>query len=93
MEKEIKLGYRHGKDQFGYLPFGAGKRVCAGMAMGERMVMYVLASLLHSFDWRLPERGSPAMEEKFETVLRMAEPLVAFPMVRLENAVLCSGPI
>nr|GMD78591.1 geraniol 8-hydroxylase-like [Ipomoea batatas] len=37
-----------GKD-FNYFPFGSGKRICAGMASAERMFMYALASMIHSF--------------------------------------------
>ncbi|KAI4377901.1 hypothetical protein MLD38_015458 [Melastoma candidum] len=25
-----------------YMPFGAGRRICAGLVLGERMLMYVL---------------------------------------------------
>ncbi|KAJ4712854.1 putative Cytochrome P450 [Melia azedarach] len=41
---------------FEYLPFGSGKRICAGLPLGERMLMYVLATFLHMFNWKLPTR-------------------------------------
>lgn len=39
---------------FQLLPFGAGKRVCPGIALGLAMVHRTLATLLHAFAWSLP---------------------------------------
>ncbi|KAL0414176.1 UNVERIFIED_CONTAM: cytochrome [Sesamum radiatum] len=39
---------------FGFLPFGSGRRVCPGMALGIAEVEVALANLLYSFDWDLP---------------------------------------
>jgi cytochrome P450 len=39
---------------FQFLPFGAGRRACPGMAMGSLMVQSSIANLLHAFDWSLP---------------------------------------
>ena len=36
-------------NNFQYLPFGSGRRVCAGLRLAEKMLMYLQASLLHSF--------------------------------------------
>lgn len=74
-----------GKD-FSYIPFGSGRRICAGMAMGERIVMYSLASLVHSFDWKLPETQKLDLSEKFGIVLKKRMPLVAIPIPRLSSA-------
>ncbi|XP_076941078.1 flavonoid 3'-monooxygenase-like [Bidens hawaiensis] len=41
-----------GKD-FSYIPFGSGRRICAGIATAERMFMFLLGSIIHSFDWEL----------------------------------------
>ncbi|XP_077219317.1 flavonoid 3'-monooxygenase-like [Tasmannia lanceolata] len=68
-----------------YLPFGSGRRICAGLALGERLLMYTLASVLHSFDWRLPEGTKLDLSDKFGMILKMATPLVAIPTPRLSN--------
>ncbi|KAI3940024.1 hypothetical protein MKW98_029800 [Papaver atlanticum] len=38
-------------NNFSYIPFGSGRRICSGIPLAKRMLPYVLASLLHSFDW------------------------------------------
>ncbi|XP_073363129.1 cytochrome P450 76M5-like [Aegilops tauschii subsp. strangulata] len=59
-----------GKD-YEFIPFGSGRRLCPGPSMAERVVSFVLALLLHAFEWRLP--GGVAADkldvtEKFTTV-------------------------
>nr|QBS13816.1 Cytochrome P450 monooxygenase [Marrubium vulgare] len=72
-------------NDFSYFPFGSGRRICAGTAMGERMFMYALASLLHSFDWSLGVGEKLDLSEKFGIVLKKKEPLVVVPTPRLSN--------
>ncbi|XP_026657221.2 geraniol 8-hydroxylase-like [Phoenix dactylifera] len=72
-------------NDFNYFPFGSGRRICAGISMAERMVGYSLASLLHSFEWKLAEGTKLDLEEKFGIVLKKAKPLVAIPTPRLPN--------
>ncbi|GKU95922.1 hypothetical protein SLEP1_g9219 [Rubroshorea leprosula] len=72
-------------NNFEYLPFGSGRRICAGLVLGERMLMYVLASLLHSFEWKVAEGSEPDTTEKLGIVLEKARPLFAVPQLRLAN--------
>ncbi|KAH7661965.1 Cytochrome P450 E-class group I protein [Dioscorea alata] len=72
-------------NDFSYFPFGSGRRICAGIAMAERMVGYSLATLLHAFDWELPSGSKLDLTEKFGIVMKKAEPLVAIPTPRLHH--------
>lgn len=65
-----------------YLPFGSGRRMCAGLRLGERMLMHVLAAFLHAFDWEVPEEVGLDSKEKLGIVLEKATPLVAIPKRR-----------
>ncbi|CAO2188526.1 unnamed protein product [Urochloa humidicola] len=70
---------------FEFIPFGAGRRLCPGLPMAERVVPHIVASLLHGFDWRLPEGVSAEqldLSEKFTTVNVLAVPLRVVPVVR-----------
>uniref|UniRef100_A0A0C9QN91 TSA: Wollemia nobilis Ref_Wollemi_Transcript_18886_1947 transcribed RNA sequence n=1 Tax=Wollemia nobilis TaxID=56998 RepID=A0A0C9QN91_9CONI len=74
---------------FEVIPFGAGRRICAGVSMGIRMVQFMLATLIHSFDWSLPAGQTVEkldMEEAFGLTLQKAVPLVAVPTSRLPLA-------
>nr|XP_043622397.1 costunolide synthase-like [Erigeron canadensis] len=44
---------------FQFIPFGAGKRICAGMTFGLNMVEHVVATFLYHFDWKLPNGLKP----------------------------------
>lgn len=86
MDSNYKLDFT-GND-FRYFPFGSGRRICAGIAMAERMFLLSLAALVHSFDWKLPEGEKLDLSEKFGIVLKKKIPLVAVPTPRLSNPAL-----
>ncbi|KAE8693193.1 geraniol 8-hydroxylase-like [Hibiscus syriacus] len=78
---DSSLDFR-GRD-FEYIPFGAGRRICSGMPLAVRMVHLMLASMVHSFDWKLPPGINPQdldMQEQFGTTLRKAVPLCVVPI-------------
>nr|WHP37780.1 linalool 8-hydroxylase CYP76T1 [Camellia sinensis] len=68
---------------FELIPFGAGRRMCPGLLLGYRMVHFMLASLIHSFDWKLGGGMEPEdmdMSDKFGLTLQKAIPLKAIPI-------------
>ncbi|CAI0551524.1 unnamed protein product [Linum tenue] len=69
-----------------YFPFGTGRRVCAGIPMAEKMLNYILASLLHSFEWKLAHGSTEVdLTDKFGIVVKLEKPLVLIPTPRLAN--------
>ncbi|KAK6158033.1 hypothetical protein DH2020_005347 [Rehmannia glutinosa] len=70
-------------NNFNYIPFGSGRRACAGIPLAEIMVRYILASLLHSFEWGLPDGKKLDMSDKLLTALRKRIPLSVVPAPRL----------
>ncbi|TVU30007.1 hypothetical protein EJB05_21607, partial [Eragrostis curvula] len=62
------------------IPFGGGRRICLGLPLAYRTVHLILASLLHQFDWRLPEealKNCIDMTDQFGLVVSMVTPLKA----------------
>nr|XP_043635073.1 cytochrome P450 76C2-like [Erigeron canadensis] len=70
-----------------FFPFGAGRRICPGIPLAEKMQMFILASLLHSFEWSLPKGEMHVdLSEKFGITLKRRKPLIAIPSQRLSDA-------
>ncbi|KAJ8767635.1 hypothetical protein K2173_018193 [Erythroxylum novogranatense] len=84
-ERFLDKKWDYSGSDFNYFPFGSGRRICAGIAMAERMFMYSLATLLHSFDWKIPQGHKLDLTEKFGIVLKLKTSLVAIPTPRLSD--------
>ncbi|CAI0413605.1 unnamed protein product [Linum tenue] len=68
---------------FQFLPFGSGERMCVGYNLAERLMNHVLASMLHSFEWKLPAgEEKPDFSDKFGPFVKKEKPLVAIPFPR-----------
>ena len=67
-----------------FLPFGSGRRRCPGSALAILNVEFILASLLHSFEWKAC--GEPKLTESFGLIVHMETPLVvkAYPRLPLQ---------
>ncbi|KAL8233023.1 hypothetical protein R6Q57_002801 [Mikania cordata] len=63
---------------FEFIPFGAGRRMCPGLLLGVTSVQSILASLILQFEWVLPNGQDPVdldMNEIFGLSLHMKKPL------------------
>ncbi|GJR65705.1 geraniol 8-hydroxylase-like protein [Tanacetum coccineum] len=65
----------------------SGRRRCPGVPLGEKMLVYFLASMLHSFNWTLPN-GEHELSDKFGIVLKKNTPLMAIASQRLPDKTL-----
>ncbi|KAL2932585.1 Geraniol 8-hydroxylase [Bienertia sinuspersici] len=81
---ERNLDYKG--QNFELIPFGAGRRICPGLPLAHRMTHLMLASLLHSFNWKYGDNGACItdldLEEKFGLTLQKVKPLQAIPLLR-----------
>ncbi|KAL9227324.1 hypothetical protein vseg_003024 [Gypsophila vaccaria] len=68
------------------IPFGAGRRICAGLSLGLRMVQLMTATLAHAYDWALTDGLMPEklnMDEAYGLTLQRKVPLMVHPTRRL----------
>lgn len=75
-----KIDYKG--QNFEFIPFGSGRRICAGMLLAHRFLHLGLATLLHRFNWVLPTNTTPEsldMSEKNGIAVRKLVPLKAIP--------------
>ncbi|KAI3805619.1 hypothetical protein L1987_28159 [Smallanthus sonchifolius] len=75
----------YSRNNLKFVPFGSGRRLCPGIPLAEKMQMFILASLLHSFDWSLPEGEEHDLSESFGLTLKKSKPLIAVPYQRLPD--------
>lgn len=66
---------------FHFLPFGSGRRSCPGTSLALQVVQASLAAMLQCFEWKI--NGKVDMEEGPGITLPKANPLVCFPVARL----------
>ena len=82
-ERFLELDMDVKGQNFELIPFGAGRRICPGLPLATRMVHLMLASLIHSCDWKLEDGITPEnmnMEDRFGITLQKAQPLKAIPI-------------
>ncbi|KAM5559623.1 cytochrome P450 76A1 [Rosa sericea] len=68
---------------FEFIPFGSGRRMCPAVPLVSRVLPLALGSLLHSFDWVLPDGLKPEnmdMAERMGITLRKSVPLEVIPI-------------
>ncbi|OEL32894.1 indole-2-monooxygenase [Dichanthelium oligosanthes] len=72
-------------NDFQFVPFGAGRRMCPGLNFGMATVEIMLANLVYCFDWGLPagmEEEDIDMTEVFGVTVHPKEKLVLVPKLR-----------
>nr|BAM68809.1 putative CYP71AV1 ortholog [Artemisia afra] len=68
--------------EYEYLPFGAGRRMCPGAALGLANVQLPLANILYHFNWKLPNGASHDqidMTESFGATVQRKTELLLVP--------------
>ncbi|KAJ0859781.1 putative cytochrome P450 [Helianthus annuus] len=85
-ERFLNQKWDYNGNNFKFLPFGSGRRICPGLPLGEKMLVYILASLLHSFEWSLPKDEEFELSDEFGFVTKKRKPLIAIPSQRLSDA-------
>ena len=69
-----------------FFPFGSGRRICPGITLADRMSKYMVASLLHLFDWKLPAGANMEFSEQFGFGISLKEAVVGIPIPRFSNS-------
>ncbi|XP_078171910.1 desmethyl-deoxy-podophyllotoxin synthase-like [Carex rostrata] len=80
-ERFMNSGTDFKGNDFEFLPFGSGRRMCAGVSLGLVNTALPLASLLYHFDWKLPNGLKPDefdMSESFGMTTRRKTPLLLY---------------
>lgn len=77
-------------NNFELIPFGSGRRSCAGMNFGIQMVQLLTATLIHAFNFNLGDGQlveTLNMDEAYGLTLQRAQPLTVHPNPRLASHV------
>lgn len=71
---------------FKFLPFGVGRRMCPGYPYAIKQIHLMLASLVQNFDWCLPNNmenlSKLDMSENFGIISQRKKPLMVIPKCR-----------
>lgn len=79
-----KIDFRS-TDNFEFIPFSAGRRMCPGWNVGLKNIQLLVASLVHYFHWSLPDGINPTKidaSDIYGTTLKKEKPLCLIPRLR-----------
>ncbi|KAL8063595.1 hypothetical protein ABFX02_01G036500 [Erythranthe guttata] len=83
LDEDLEVDYKG--NHFEYIPFGAGRRICPGIAFGMANVELPLAMFLYHFDWKLPpgmKHEELDMSESFGVTARRNNNLFVVPVIK-----------
>lgn len=87
MEGGSAFAMEYRGNDFIYLPFGTGRRICPGISFAISVVEIMLANLVYHFNWELPpeskDRGID-MSESFGLTVHRTEKLLLVPVLPQE---------
>lgn len=71
-------------DSYELIPFGPGRRMCPGSNLGNMVVHFLLANLIHSYDWSVPPGGhlDTTEDKKIGFILYLKDTLTLVPKLR-----------
>ncbi|XP_049415414.1 probable (S)-N-methylcoclaurine 3'-hydroxylase isozyme 2 [Solanum stenotomum] len=81
-ERFLNTNIDYKGQDFEFLPFGAGRRMCPGLPFATKQMHLILAYLVYHFEWSLPNNGDPLMldmNEKYAVPLQRQKPLLLVP--------------
>uniref|UniRef100_A0ACD5XKC3 Uncharacterized protein n=1 Tax=Avena sativa TaxID=4498 RepID=A0ACD5XKC3_AVESA len=79
-------GVNFNGNNFQFLPFGTGRRICPGINFAIASIEIMLATLVYHFDWELPqglEHKDIDMTEVFGLTVRRKEKLLLVPKLHV----------
>ncbi|XP_047948773.1 6,7,8-trihydroxycoumarin synthase-like [Salvia hispanica] len=69
--------------EFGFIPFGSGRRVCVGASLAVANMEVALANLLYSFDWETPPEREIDTKASTGFLLHKKNPLYLQPILHV----------
>lgn len=82
-ERHLKLSLDFQGQDFKFIPFGSGRRLCPGIRLGLVLVEVTIANLVKRFDWRVqvgPDGvDKPDLAEAAGIEACRKYPLIVFP--------------
>ncbi|KAI9099648.1 hypothetical protein K1719_024653 [Acacia pycnantha] len=76
------VDYNFKGSNFEFIPFGAGRRICPGVAFATPVVELLISNMLFHFDWKLPNQMKPEeldVEESFGATMTRKNDLCVVP--------------
>ncbi|KAK4480026.1 hypothetical protein RD792_013083 [Penstemon davidsonii] len=81
-ERFLDSGIDFKGNNFEFVPFGLGRRMCPGLPMAFAQVQYVVVCLVNTFNWFVPrdnDLDELDMEEVYHLAMRKKNPLEVIP--------------